>query len=321
MAAQLGIADAGGLRRQELVFAILRAEGRRQVDIHAEGVLEVLADGFGFLRAADANYLPGPDDVYVSPSQIRRFDLRTGDAVGGLIRAPKESERYFALLKVESVNGAAPTGQREGGFDQLTAVPPTRDLGLTVAGDAARALEGVTLCAGQRCAIVAPPGPEAPALIAAIAAAARALPDAACMTLVVDARPEDVTTARRELGGLVVATTLDEPAARHVQVAEIVIERAKRLAEAGRDVILTVDSLTRLARAYNSVVPPSPKLLAAELDPAAAHKTKRFFAAGRALEGAGTLTLVAALTVDPGSRFDTAVATELAGAANLELRA
>lgn len=320
-AAALGIDGAARLRRQDLVFAIARAHGQRKVELRAEGVLEVLGDGFGFLRAPDADFEPGFEDVYVSPSQIRRFELRTGDTVRGLIRAPKDTERYFALLKVEAVNAGAPGARTGTGFDERAALPPERRIALT--GDVtSRAID--LLCPlgfGDRCLLIAPPGAGRTTALAALAAAVTAShPEATVIRLLVDQRPEEVTLAERADTGEVVASTLDEPAARHVQVADIVVEKAKRLAEGGTDVVLLVDSLTRLTRAYDSIGSAGGKALPGGLDPAAVHRTRRLLAAARALEGAGSLTIVAGLASDTGSRRDAILVEELADTAPAVIR-
>lgn len=301
------IEGAHELRRQELIFALLKAEAARGGNVVAEGVLETLPDGFGFLRAPDANYLPGADDIYVSPSQIRRFNLRTGDAVTGVVRAPKESERYFALLRVQAVNEGPPDERPKIAFDQLTPVPPSRLIALGAGGDpTARAIDLVCpLARGQRALIL---GASASGKSRALVAIARALEasgdDAARMMLLVDQRPEEIAAARDGLATEVVASSFDEPVSRHVQLAEIVVEKAKRAVEAGRDVVLLIDSLTRIALAY-----------AHSGDPAPVHRVRRLFGAGRAIEGGGSLTLIGTLTCDPGSRADAALHEELRDAA------
>jgi transcription termination factor Rho len=330
LADSLGVEGASGQRRQELVFAILKAQGDRRGELLADGVIEVLPDGFGFLRAPDQNYQPGADDIYVSPSQIRRFGLRTGDTVAGQIRPPKEAERYFALLRVDAVNGAPPDARRhEPLFDNLTPIYPRRRLRLDHAGASpgARLVDlFAPLGLGQRCLLIAPPRAGATALLEDLATGIVAnQPEAATTVLLVDERPEDVTALRRaaeRASGVieVVSSTFDEPPARHVQVAELVIERAKRLAETGRDAIVLVDSLTRLAAAYGAAVPPTGRTGAGGLDQAALHKIKRFLGAARALEEGGSVTLIAAVRVGGGSRLDELVAEELRAAATAEIR-
>jgi transcription termination factor Rho len=321
IAAGLHVAGAAALRRHELVFAILAAQGARRGALMAEGVIEILPDGFGFLRAPDDSYVPGADDVYVSPSQIRRFDLRTGDTVSGQIRPPKESERYFALLKVESVNGEAPdTQQRKILFDDATPLHPGERLRLehAPAGLATRMLD--LLCPlgkGQRCLIASPPRAGKTMLLQEIARALeRNHPEVALLVLLLDERPEEVTDTRRMLGSEVVASTFDEPPLRHVQVAEIVLEKAKRLAENRKDVVVLLDSLTRLARAYHHALPPPGKLLPGGVDPAALQRVRRFFATARRLEEGGSLTIVATAAIDTGARVDEAIFEELQGTGN-----
>ncbi|RMH40396.1 MAG: transcription termination factor Rho [Deltaproteobacteria bacterium] len=311
LATEHAIDGASSMRRQDLVFAILREQSRRGGDLHAEGVLEILPDGFGFLRAPDHNYLPGADDIYVSPSQIRRFDLRTGDRVAGLVRPPKESERYFALLRVEAVNGADPDARPPKLlFDNLTPTYPVDRWRLAPGGTAwTRVVDClVPIGKGQRCLIEAPPRAGRTRLITDLAAAIeRNHPDAALTVLLVDERPEDVTELKRAIAAEVVASTFDEPAARHVQVADVVLEKAKRLAESGRDAVIVVDSLSRLVRAY------------AATDPSAPHRPMRFFGAARNLEEAGSLTIVATAQVGTGDPRDDAIARELRAAATCEI--
>jgi transcription termination factor Rho len=324
LAAEYQVEGAGAMQRQDLIFALLKAEGERRGEITAEGVLETLPDGFGFLRAADSNYLPGPDDVYVSPSQIRRFNLRTGDTVAGKIRPPKESERYFALLKVEEVNGESPEA-RSGKllFDNLTPLYPDTQLRLEhdPKNLSTRIIDLVApLGRGQRCLIVSPPRAGKTVLLQDIA---RALehnhPEVRVIVLLIDERPEEVTDMKRTVRGEVISSTFDEPAQHHVQVAEIVLEKAKRMAESGADVVILLDSITRLARAYNTVVPPSGKLLSGGVDAHALHKPKRFFGAARNLEEGGSLTIIGTALVDTGSRMDEVIFEEFKGTGNAEI--
>jgi transcription termination factor Rho len=330
LADSLGVDGAASQRRQELVFAILKAQGDRRGDLLADGVIEVLPDGFGFLRAPDQNYQPGADDIYVSPSQIRRFALRTGDTVAGQIRPPKESERYFALLRVDAVNGETPDNRRHKAlFDNLTAVYPSRRLRATptTGSTGARLVDLFTpLGFGSRCLLVAPPRAGATALLEDLTRGVVAHhPEVAVFVLLVDERPEDVTSMRRtvERGGgkaEVVSSTFDEPPARHIQVAELVIEKAKRLAEAGRDAVVVVDSLSRLAAAYQATLTPSGKAGPAGLDQAAIHKIKRFLGAARALDEGGSLTMIATAQVGTGARLDELVPEELRATATAEIR-
>jgi transcription termination factor Rho len=324
LASELHIDGTGNMRRQELVLAILKCHGEGHGEIMAEGVIEILPDGFGFLRAPDCNYLPGADDVYVSPSQIRRFNLRTGDTVSGQIRPPKESERYFALLKVEAINGESPDAQRNKIlFENLTPLHPDRRFQLehSPTNLATRVID--LLCPlgwGQRCLIVAPPRAGKTTLLQDIGQAIeRNHPDTVLIVLLLDERPEEVTAMRRAVRCELISSTFDEPPARHVQLAEIVIEKAKRMAENKRDVVILLDSITRLARAYNHVVPPSGKLLSGGLDPAAMQKPKRFFSAARNLEEGGSLSIIATAVVDTGSRIDDVIFEELQGTGNAEI--
>jgi transcription termination factor Rho len=324
LASELHIEANGSMRRQELVFAILKIHGEGRGDIMAEGVIEILPDGFGFLRATDSNYLPGADDVYVSPSQIRRFNLRTGDTVSGQIRPPKESERYFALLKVEAINGDSPDAPRHKIlFDNLTPLYPDRrfELEHSPTNVSTRILD--LLCPlgrGQRCLIVSPPGAGKTMLLQDIAhAIERNHPDTAVIVLLLDERPEEVTAMRRAVQGEVISSTFDEPPARHVQVAEIVIERAKRMAENKRDVVILLDSITRLAHAYHHVLPSSGKLLPGGMDASALQKPKRFFGAARNLEEGGSLSIIATALIDTGSRMDDVIFEELQGTGNAEI--
>ncbi|MFM8269562.1 MAG: transcription termination factor Rho [Pseudomonadota bacterium] len=324
LARSLGVESAGGMRRQELIFAILQAQTEAEGQIYGEGVLETLPDGFGFLRAADYNYLPGPDDIYVSPSQIRRFMLRTGDTVEGQIRPPKDSERYFALLKVEKINHEPPEVARDKIlFDNLRPVFPHERFNLEY--DPKRySTRVIDLLApigkGQRGLIVAPPRAGKTMLMQEIAnAITRNHPEVVVMVLLIDERPEEVTDMQRNVKGEVVSSTFDEPATRHVQVAEMVIEKAKRLVEHKKDVVILLDSITRLARAYNTVVPPSGKILSGGVDANALHKPKRFFGAARKIEDGGSLTILATALIDTGSRMDEVIFEEFKGTGNLEI--
>jgi transcription termination factor Rho len=324
MANEFGIEGASTMRRQELIFALLGAQADKKGEIYGEGVLETLPDGFGFLRAPDYNYLPGPDDIYVSPSQIRRFNLRTGDTVEGQIRPPKDSERYFALLKVERVNNEAPDQQRDKIlFDNLTPLYPNQKFNLEY--DAKNLSTRIIdmLCPigkGQRCLIVSPPRAGKTVLLQNIAHAVSANhKDAVLIVLLIDERPEEVTDMARSVNGEVISSTFDEPAARHVQVAEMVIEKAKRLCEHKKDVVILLDSITRLARAYNTVVPPSGKILSGGVDSNALHKPKRFFGAARNIEEGGSLTIIATALVDTGSRMDEVIFEEFKGTGNSEI--
>ena len=324
LAKDYNIEGAGSLRKQELIFSLLQAVSERGGIIYGEGVLETLPDGFGFLRAPDYNYLPGPDDIYVSPSQIRRFNLRTGDTVSGQIRPPKDSERYFALLKVESVNGASPETEFEKIiFDNLTPLYPMEKFQMEFDTDnySTRIID--LMCPigkGQRSLIVAPPRTGKTVLMQNIAnALAKNHPDAILIVLLIDDRPDEVTDMARSVRGEVISSTFDEPAQRHVQVAEMVIEKAKRLVEHKQDVIILLDSITRLARAYNSVVPPSGKILSGGVDSNALHKPKRFFGAARNIEEGGSLTIIATALIDTGSRMDEVIFEEFKGTGNMEL--
>ena len=324
LAKDLGVEGANSMRKQELIFALLQAQSERGGVVYGEGVLETLPDGFGFLRAPDYNYLPGPDDIYVSPSQIRRFNLRTGDTISGQIRPPKDSERYFALLKVERVNGAGPELEFEKIiFDNLTPLYPMQKFKMEYATDnyATRVID--LMCPigkGQRSLIVAPPRTGKTVLMQNIATAlAKNHPEAILIVLLIDERPEEVTDMQRSVKGEVISSTFDEPAQRHVQVAEMVIEKAKRLVEHKHDVIILLDSITRLARAYNSVVPPSGKILSGGVDSNALHKPKRFFGAARNIEEGGSLTIIATALIDTGSRMDEVICEEFKGTGNMEL--
>jgi transcription termination factor Rho len=324
LATELKIDGVGPMRRQELIFSILRAQGDRR-EIRADGVLEVLPDGFGFLRAGESNYLPGPDDIYVSPSQIRRFNLHTGDTVQGVVRPPKESERYFALLKVEAVNSRQPDEQRgKIPFDELQPIYPNQKLALELTPDRTTARAVDLLCPigkGQRCLVAAPPRSGKSTLLRDVARAlAKNHADVALLVLLVDARPEEVTDMRRTVeAGEVVSSTFEEPPSRHVQVAEIVLEKAKRMVENGRDVAVLLDSLTALTRAYNAVSPPSGKELVPGLDVTAFQKPKRFFGAARKVEGGGSLTVIATAMRDTGYHTDEIILEQFAGSANCEI--
>jgi transcription termination factor Rho len=324
MAREMGIEGAANLRKQDLVFALLGAQAARNGVVYSEGVLETLPDGFGFLRAPDYNYLPGPDDIYVSPSQIRRFNLRTGDTVSGQIRPPKDNERYFALLKVESVNLEPPdlTGEKIL-FDNLTTIHPNERLKLEYHPEilSTRTIDLMSpIGKGQRSLIVAPPRTGKTVLLQNIATAiAHNHPEVVLIVLLIDERPEEVTEMERTVKGEVVSSTFDEPASRHVQVAEMVIEKAKRLVEHKKDVVILLDSITRLARAYNSVVPPSGKILTGGVDANALHKPKRFFGAARNVEEGGSLTIIATALIETGSRMDEVIFEEFKGTGNMEL--
>jgi transcription termination factor Rho len=324
IARDLNIEGASGLRKQDLIFAILNAQTEQNGSIYGEGVLETLQDGFGFLRAPDYNYLPGPDDIYVSPSQIRRFNLRTGDTVSGQIRPPKEGERYFALLKVETLNFEPPEAARDKTlFDNLTPLYPEEKLKLETAPDnyGMRVMELVSpIGKGQRGLIVAPPRTGKTMLIQNIAnSIAENHPEVYLIVLLIDERPEEVTDMQRSVKGEVVSSTFDEPATRHVQVAEMVIEKAKRLVEHKKDVVILLDSITRLARAYNTVLPPSGKILTGGVDANALQKPKRFFGAARNIEEGGSLTIIATALVDTGSKMDEVIFEEFKGTGNMEV--
>ena len=323
-AKQMKIEGYSSMRKQDLIFALLQTEIEKNGLIYGEGVLEILPDGFGFLRAPDYSYLPGPDDIYVSPSQIRRFNLRTGDTVSGQIRPPKDSERYFALLKVESVNFEDPDQTRDKIlFDNLTPLYPNTMIKLeTVANNlSGRVMDLLApIGMGQRGLIVSPPRTGKTMLLQNIANAVSINhPDAILMVLLIDERPEEVTDMERLVKGEVISSTFDEPATRHVQVAEMVIEKAKRLVEHNKDVVILLDSITRLARAYNTVVPPSGKVLSGGVDSNALHKPKRFFGAARNIESGGSLTIIATALIDTGSRMDEVIFEEFKGTGNMEL--
>ena len=318
------IEGAANMRKQELIFAILQAQTEQNGHIYGEGVLETLPDGFGFLRAPDYNYLPGPDDIYVSPSQIRRFNLRTGDIISGHIRPPKEGERYFALLKVESINYEDPERAREKIlFDNLTPLYPNERLRLEYQPEdyTTRIVDLLTpVGKGQRGLIVAAPRTGKTMMLQHIAKAiAHNQKEVILIVLLIDERPEEVTDMQRSVDGEVISSTFDEPATRHVQVAEMVIEKAKRLVEHGKDVVILLDSITRLARAYNTVVPPSGKILSGGVDSNALHKPKKFFGAARNIEDGGSLTIIATALIDTGSRMDEVIFEEFKGTGNMEV--
>ncbi|MEN3332241.1 MAG: transcription termination factor Rho [Blastocatellia bacterium] len=324
IAKELDIAGATGMRKQELIFKILQAQTEKSGLIFSEGVLETLPDGFGFLRAPDYNYLPGPDDIYVSPSQIRKFDLRTGDTISGQIRPPKEGERYFALIKVEAINFEPPELARDRVFfDNLTPLYPDEKLKLESDPEnlAGRVLDLMTpIGKGQRALIVAPPRTGKTMLLQNIAnSITRNHPEVTLIVLLIDERPEEVTDMQRSVHGEVISSTFDEPPTRHVQVADMVIEKAKRLVEYRRDVVILLDSVTRLARAHNSVVPPSGKILSGGIDSNALQKPKRFFGSARNIEEGGSLTIIATALIDTGSRMDDVIFEEFKGTGNLEI--
>lgn len=326
IAKEMGIENATGLRKQELIFKVLAAQTEKSGLIFSEGVLETLPDGFGFLRAPEYNYLPGPDDIYVSPSQIRKFDLRTGDTISGQIRPPKEGERYFALIKVEAINFEAPEQSREKVFfDNLTPLYPDEQLNMEIETDpdkiAARVIDLVTpIGKGQRGLIVAPPRTGKTMLLQTIAnSITENHPEVALIVLLIDERPEEVTDMQRSINGEVISSTFDEPPTRHVQVADMVIEKAKRLVEHKRDVVILLDSITRLARAHNAVVPPSGKILSGGIDSNALQRPKRFFGAARNIEEGGSLTIIATALIDTGSRMDDVIFEEFKGTGNSEI--
>ena len=324
IAREYNIENANSMRVQELIFALLQAQTKQNGVIYGSGVLETLPDGFGFLRAPDYNYLPGPDDIYVSPSQIRRFNMRTGDTISGHIRPPKESERYYALLKVEEVNFRPPDQAFEKIlFDNLTPLYPEDRLSLE-RGDKDLTTRVIDLAApigkGQRGLIVAPPRTGKTMILQSIANSITTNhPEVDLIVLLIDERPEEVTDMQRSVRGEVISSTFDEPATRHVQVSEMVLEKAKRLVEHQRDVVILLDSITRLARAYNSVVPPSGKILSGGVDSNALHKPKRFFGAARNVEEGGSLTIIATALIETGSRMDEVIFEEFKGTGNMEL--
>ncbi len=325
IAKDLKIQGHSGLRKQDLIFRILEAKTEKDGLMFGQGVLEILPDGFGFLRAPTYNYLPGPDDIYVSPSQIRKFDMRTGDTISGQIRPPKDSERYFALLKVEAINFENPEKTKDKIlFDNLTPLYPEERIRLETPGGKDYSARGMDLMTpigkGQRGLIVAPPRTGKTMLLQSIAnSVSTNYPEIALIVLLIDERPEEVTDMERSVKGEVISSTFDEPAQRHVQVAEMVIEKAKRLVEHKRDVVILLDSITRLARAYNAIVPPSGKVLSGGVDSNALQRPKRFFGAARNLEEGGSLTILATALIDTGSRMDDVIFEEFKGTGNLEI--
>jgi len=324
-AKEMGIGGISGIRKQDLIFKVLQAQAEKAGLMFGEGTLETLSEGFGFLRSANYNYLPCPDDIYISPSQIRKFDLKTGDSVSGHIRPPKEGEKYFALLKVEAVNFENPDNCKDKiFFDNLTPLYPKERIVLETEQKevSTRIMDLLTpLGKGQRALIVAPPYSGKTVLLQKIANAIMTnQPDVILFVLLIDERPEEVTDMARNVKGEVIASTFDEPAERHVQIAEIVLEKAKRLVEHKRDVVILLDSITRLARAYNTVVPHSGKILSGGVDSNALHKPKRFFGAARAVEEMGSLTVIATALVDTGSRMDEVIFEEFKGTGNMELQ-
>ncbi|UEM21026.1 transcription termination factor Rho [Skermanella mucosa] len=326
-AEELQIENASTLRKQDMMFAILKQLADNEVPIFGDGVLEILQDGFGFLRSPESNYLPGPDDIYVSPSQVRRFGLRTGDTVEGQIRAPKDGERYFALLKVNTINFDSPDKVRHRiNFDNLTPLYPEERLNMEIEDPTKKNFTGriidlvVPLGKGQRALVVAPPRTGKTVMLQNIAhSIAQNHPEVYLIVLLIDERPEEVTDMARSVRGEVVSSTFDEPAARHVQVAEMVIEKAKRLVEHKRDVVILLDSITRLARAYNTVVPSSGKVLTGGVDANALQRPKRFFGAARNIEEGGSLTIIATALIDTGSRMDEVIFEEFKGTGNSEI--
>jgi transcription termination factor Rho len=326
-AEEAGVENASTMRKQELMFATLKQLAAKDIEITGIGVVEVLQDGFGFLRSPDANYLPGPDDIYVSPSQIRRFALRTGDTVEGQIRSPKEGERYFALIKVNKINFEEPEAQRHKvNFDNLTPLYPDKWLKMEIEDPTIRDLSGrvidivAPIGKGQRALIVAPPRTGKTVLLQNIAKSITANhPECFLIVLLIDERPEEVTDMQRSVKGEVISSTFDEPPSRHVQVAEMVIEKAKRLVEHKRDVVILLDSITRLGRAYNTVVPSSGKVLTGGVDSNALQRPKRFFGAARNIEEGGSLTIIATALIDTGSRMDEVIFEEFKGTGNSEI--
>jgi transcription termination factor Rho len=326
-AEEKGVENASTMRKQELMFAILKQLAIQETDIIGEGVVEVLSDGFGFLRSPDANYLPGPDDIYVSPSQIRRFGLRTGDTIEGHIRSPKEGERYFALLKVNTLNFEDPEkSKHKVNFDNLTPLFPDQRFRLELEDPtrkdlSARVIDIVApIGKGQRALIVAPPRTGKTMMLQSIANSVTTNhPEIALIVLLIDERPEEVTDMQRTVKGEVISSTFDEPPQRHIQVAEMVLEKAKRLVEHKRDVVILLDSLTRLGRAYNAVTPPSGKVLSGGIDANALQRPRRFFAAARNIEDGGSLTIIATALIDTGSRMDDVIFEEFKGTGNMEI--
>ena len=324
VARTLEIPGATGMRKADLIFKILQAQAEKEGLIFAEGVLEILPESFGFLRSPDYNYLPGPDDIYVSPSQIRRFDLRTGDTISGQVRPPKEGENYFALVKIEAINFESPEEARNKiFFDNLTPLYPQERMRLETGKEnlSSRVMDMLTpLGKGQRALIVAPPRTGKTMLLQSIANSITTNhPEITLLVLLIDERPEEVTDMQRSVQGEVISSTFDEPAARHVQVAEMVIEKAKRLVEHRRDVVILLDSITRLARAYNTIVPPSGKVLSGGVDSNALQRPKRFFGAARNIEEGGSLTIVATALIETGSRMDDVIFEEFKGTGNSEI--
>ena len=324
IARSLEIPGTSGLRKQDLIFKILQAQSEKEGHIFAEGVLEILPDGYGFLRSPDYNYLPGPDDIYVSPSQIRKFDLKTGDSISGNVRPPHEGEKYFALVKIEAINFESPEETRNKIlFDNLTPLYPQERIKLETVREAisGRVMDLLTpVGKGQRGLIVAPPRTGKTMLLQSLANSITAnQPEVVLIVLLIDERPEEVTDMQRSVKGEVISSTFDEPAARHVQVAEMVIEKAKRLVEHKRDVVILLDSITRLARAYNTIVPPSGKVLSGGVDSNALQRPKRFFGAARNIEEGGSLTIIATALVDTGSRMDEVIFEEFKGTGNMEI--
>jgi transcription termination factor Rho len=324
IARTLELPGASGLRKQDLIFKILQAQSEKEGHIFAEGVLEILPDGYGFLRSPDYNYLPGPDDIYVSPSQIRKFDLKTGDTISGQVRPPHEGEKYFALVKIEAVNFESPEEARNKIlFDNLTPLYPQERIKLetTRENSSARVMDLLTpLGKGQRGLIVSPPRAGKTMLLQNVANSITTNhPEVVLMVLLIDERPEEVTDMQRSVKGEVISSTFDEPAARHVQVAEMVIEKAKRLVEHKRDVVILLDSITRLARAYNTIVPPSGKVLSGGVDSNALQRPKRFFGSARNIEEGGSLTIIATALIDTGSRMDDVIFEEFKGTGNSEI--
>jgi transcription termination factor Rho len=324
IARTLELPGASGLRKQDLIFKILQAQSEKEGHIFAEGVLEILPDGYGFLRSPDYNYLPGPDDIYVSPSQIRKFDLKTGDTISGQVRPPHEGEKYFALVKIEAVNFESPEEARNKIlFDNLTPLYPQERIKLETSREnaSARVMDLLTpLGKGQRGLIVSPPRAGKTMLLQNVANSITTNhPEVVLMVLLIDERPEEVTDMQRSVKGEVISSTFDEPAARHVQVAEMVIEKAKRLVEHKRDVVILLDSITRLARAYNTIVPPSGKVLSGGVDSNALQRPKRFFGSARNIEEGGSLTIIATALIDTGSRMDDVIFEEFKGTGNSEI--
>ncbi len=324
IARSLDLPGASGMRKQDLIFKILQAQSEKEGHIFAEGVLEILPDGYGFLRSPDYNYLPGPDDIYVSPSQIRKFDLKTGDTISGQVRPPHEGEKYFALVKIEAVNFESPDEARNKIlFDNLTPLYPQERIKLETTREniSARVMDLLTpLGKGQRGLIVSPPRAGKTMLLQNVANSITTNhPEVVLMVLLIDERPEEVTDMQRSVKGEVISSTFDEPAARHVQVAEMVIEKAKRLVEHKRDVVILLDSITRLARAYNTIVPPSGKVLSGGVDSNALQRPKRFFGSARNIEEGGSLTIIATALIDTGSRMDDVIFEEFKGTGNSEI--